>query len=296
VEPDYRIKTGAFTDWSCKCGRRRAYCLTLLGDAGIYPQESFRASTALYVANSTRAYTVVPAEPANEFGWSEIAWANLGEIKLWGALAFATREGEGYFRFVPIAHQSLWLSGLDEQTIEKTAQRLASTEQTQQHDLQSIELPPFELQRLYAALSQADVVLLRGVNCFLKAQLVRSDYLLMEEMAINLHVSLEAGLLSLRRKLAGGGRVISLEKAYQFIEGNFTHGKALVEFWTDRRFDRNMLLHPVSELGGHVIPPMSVDDVWELVHPMHSLYRFLLLDAMRPTFDKWGRPVEGTGR
>jgi hypothetical protein len=45
-----------------------------------------------------------------------------------------------------------------------------------------------------------------------------------------------------------------------------------------------MLLHPDCELGAHAILPMTADDVYELMGPMLSLYRYILIGAIRPTF------------
>src|SRR5215467_13316972 len=93
-----------------------------------------------------------------------------------------------------------------------------------------------EVGALYRSLLQADAVLLRGVSCFLKAHLFWDHDLFMEEMAINLHISLEAGLSVLRRRLsASEGRSVSYEAVYQFLAGTFHYGEALVEFWRDRR-------------------------------------------------------------
>lgn len=51
-------------------GRRREYLVSVLSTPSL-------------------VYTVVPAEEPNEHGFSEIAWANVGEIRLWRAMMFS---------------------------------------------------------------------------------------------------------------------------------------------------------------------------------------------------------------
>jgi hypothetical protein len=266
-------------------GRRQYFIVTLLDPKGSYPRESIRLESALYVAAPEFRYTVTRAEPPNEFGFSEISWANLGELRFWAAMAFAIPEGQGFYYFCPARSAHLCASKLEESQAHRMAERLATEARVGTSTGHWVFPDVAEVAELYAALLQADQVILRGATCYLKSHLFWGT-LFMEEMCINLHISLEAGLTVLRKRLSEThGMPVSYDDVYDFIERHFTYGGALVEFWRDRRDDRNLLLHPDSFLGPYAIAPMRADDVYELLGPVLSLYRFLLIGANRPSFD-----------
>jgi hypothetical protein len=269
-------------------GRRRQYLVRVLDSRGAYPDVHFTAADALYVAGPSLAYTVVLSEPPNEYGWSEIAWNDLAEVRLWGALALSIREGQGFFALFPsrTPAKSLFARELPIGLADKVARHTAGTGSPPSYRLHWVKPSRAEVDALYAALQRADVVLLRGLNCFLKSLALwqmEDSQLLMEAMCLNLHISLEAGLSVLRRRLSVAARQdVSFQAVYHFLSATLTHGGALVEFWQDRRAERNLLMHPDSHSGPYVIAPMSADDVYELWDPMLSLYRFLLIGDFRP--------------
>jgi hypothetical protein len=270
-------------------GRRRGFVLTVLSDRSSLPKVSFAAKDALFRQSPSLAYTAALSEPPNEFGWSEIAWANVAEIRLWGAIAFSIREGRGFYSFSPLVSRRVWAVEMDEERIDGIAQRLARENPPQSHELHSVVPSVDEIGRLYDVLLHADNVLLRGVSCYLKSHVIwRLDRvtscLLAEEMAFNLCIALEAGLTTLRKRLRGSdGGPASYAQVFQFIARTFAYGEPLVEYWQDCHDDRNSLLHPDSDMGAYVMHPMSVDDIWELFDPMLSLYRYILIGEPRPT-------------
>jgi hypothetical protein len=264
-------------------GRRREYVLCVLDKRGSYPAARIETDRAVYVASKDLVYTAVLSEPPNEYGFSEIAWLNVGEIRLWGAIAFSIREGQGFFDFYPMERRTILATGLRTDLLDGAARRLAAHYPSQTHELHWIVPSTSEVLRLYEALSTSDNVLLRGVSCYLKSHVCWQYPLFMEEMALNLHVALEAGLSVLRRRLSRAARRdVSFDTVYEFVAKTFHYGDGLVEFWQDRRDDRNNLMHPDSHFGPHVIQPMIADDVYELLHPMLSLYRYLLIGDPRP--------------
>jgi hypothetical protein len=73
--------------WPRDLGRRRDFNLTLMDEAGTYPALQLALGDAVYGATEDLVYTVVPTAPPNEYGWSEIAWIGIEQIRLWGAIA-----------------------------------------------------------------------------------------------------------------------------------------------------------------------------------------------------------------
>jgi hypothetical protein len=247
---------------------------------------------ALYRADSSLVFTVVPSEPPNEWGWNELAWADLGEIRFWGALAFSISEGKGFYGFYPLDEgcevpRAIWAERIDVAVAEKFAERAAATMTPQKHELHWHRPQAAEVNALYDALMKADNVLLRGVNCYLKSHMLWKHHLFAEEMGINLYIALEAGLSVLRRRLSvAAARDVSYQDVYDHIRERFTYGDALVEYWEDCRDDRNVVIHPDCHLGPEVMHPRSADDIWELFDPMLSLYRYILIGTLRPTYEE----------
>src|SRR5207244_3061423 len=90
----------------------------------------------------------------------------------------------------------------DESRIRRVAERVAAEHKPQSHHLHWVKPNVEEIGALYGALQRADNVLLRGVNCYLKAHLLWGYPFFDEEMGINLYISLEAGLSVIRRRLS----------------------------------------------------------------------------------------------
>jgi hypothetical protein len=182
-------------------GRRQCFVVTLLDPEGSYPSESFRCDSALYVAAPELRYTVTPAEAPNEFGFSEISWAHLEEIRFWAAMAFAISEGHGFYYFALRGGDSCAPRSSTKQRPRRLAERLAADANVGTSRGHWVVPAVSEIADLYAALLQADQVILRGAACYLKSHLFWNS-LFMEEMCINLHISLEAGLTVLRKRLS----------------------------------------------------------------------------------------------
>jgi hypothetical protein len=251
--------------------------------SGSYPSIEFRSNDALYFASPTLTYSVVPWEDPSFDEFSEVSWTHVGNIRLWGALAFAIVEGKGFYSFYPLAQRELYVSSLDGGLVHRAAARVAAIK-PQSYALHWVKPDVREIAALYQALREADDILLRGVSCYLKSHLLWEHTLFMEEMGVNLHIALEAGLSVLRRRLSHSvGSDVSFQAAYTFVRQTFSHGEALVAFWENCRHHRNILLHPDSHYGAFAMPPMAADDVLELLDPMLSLYRYLLIGEPRPT-------------
>ena len=61
-------------------------------------------------------------------------------------------------------------------------------------------------------------------------------------------------------------------------------GQGLAEFWLDCHDDRTILMHPDNKYGARVMHPPFADDIYDLLDPMLSLYRYILIGAppLRP--------------
>lgn len=277
-------------------GNRRTFILRTFSPHGRYPDVRFRAQNALYYATDSFVCSVVEAEAPNDVGFSEIAWNDVHEIRLWGALALSIKEGNGFYVFIPeyelreIHGRTLYLSQLREDVVDRVVSHMRATAPSREYNLHGVKPSESDVASLYSALATADAAILRGVNCFLKSLLlwnIPGGYFLSEEIAFNLYIALEAGLSTLRRRLsAAAGRTVSYANVFEFVAASFTAGEALAEYWQDAHDDRNALLHPDNDFSPYVIQPMSADDVWELFDPMLSIYRYILLDEPRPSIEE----------
>jgi len=128
---------------------------------------------------------------------------------------------------------------------------------------------------------QADNVLLRGVSCYLKTFLLWEHHFFREEMGLNLYIAVEAGLSVIRRRLStAAGRQVAYGEVFDIVGKIF--GEGLAEYWQDCHDDRTILVHPDNRFGARVMHPGSADDIYELLDPMISLYRYILIDESPP--------------
>lgn len=279
-------------DYEPKLGKRRHFILSVLSEQGSYPDMQFCQGDVIYASSPSLVYTVVPQEEPNEFGFSEIGWTDLGNIRFWGAIAFSIREGLGFYSFYPFDAESIYAEKIDAGLARRVAERRAARKVPQHHELHWQKSSLDEVARIYEALKEADVALLRGVNCYLKAHMLWKHDYFMEEMGICLYIALEAGLSVIRRRLSEeAGRTVSYADVFDMVRATFSYGDALAEYWEDAHDDRNALLHPDNDFSPYVIQPMLADDIYELLDPMLSLYRYILIGDPRPEFDSSGRPL-----
>lgn len=281
-------------DANPKLGKRRHFHVSVLSDRGSYPRMNVHRGDAVYFASESLVYTVVPYEEPNEFGYSEITWAHLGEIRFWGAVAFSITEGRGFYHFHPLALGNVYAENVDTALAERVARKVAAEHPEQSHKLHWVACNQDEVMRLYDVLQSASPTLLRGVSCYLKAHMLGKYEFFDEEMGINLYITLEAGLATIRRRLsAPAGRDVSYNDVFDHVRANLTFGDALADYWQDAHDDRNALLHPDNDFSPYAIQPMSADDIVELFDPMLSLYRYILLGEPRPTYEEiTGRPLD----
>jgi hypothetical protein len=277
-------------DPEVRCGCRRRFIVRILDAKGSYPNFSLIRPDAIYKATPSLVYTVAPSEPTNDYGWTELQWADVGEIRLWGALAFSIPEGKGFFDFYPAGEdwqspRAVWAARLNPERVDRFAERIASSSPPQVHKLHRHRPDSEEISALYDALLQADKVLLRGVNCYLKAHMLWKHSWFREEMGINLYIALEAGLATIRNRLSRqAGRQVSYRDVMDHIRATFSFGDALVDFWDDCRDDRNIVIHPDADLGPQVMHPPYADDLYDMFDPMLSLYRYIIIGKRRPSF------------
>jgi hypothetical protein len=256
-------------------GDSKHLIVTLFSVGGTYPRLELVSGRCQYYASAGLVYTAVPAEPPNEFGYSEIAWIDLGQIRFWGALALSIPAGKGFYVFVPKAHGSVKTDEAESRSVHMVAERLAREVPQPDFRLHWERPDATEVAALHAALTTAEPVLLRGISCYLKGLILWNHYLFLEEMGMNMYIAQEAALSILRRRLStSDSQLASYSQVFDFIASNLPHGESLAQFWRDTHDDRNDLLHPD---GPYAILPMSADDLYELPEPLLALYRYLLL-------------------
>src|SRR5687767_3796519 len=120
---------------------RRQFTVTILSDHGNYPNMQFRDRDCLFASSDSIVYTVAPTEEPNEFGFSEVAWTGVENLRLWGAIAFALREGLGFFSFYPLYGEGvphLYATEIDEAAVRRLVERYRAQMPTQNHELRRV--------------------------------------------------------------------------------------------------------------------------------------------------------------
>lgn len=135
---------------------------------------------------------------------------------------------------------------------------------------------------LLEAIQIEDQLMLRGLSKLQTArQLIHLGFV--EEAGVAAFVSLEAALEIIRQSLEQEeNEKRTLSDVLSYIEEAFGHGPTLRPFLEDLNELRVIAVHPSSRFGEYWTPPMEVDDVYDLMPELVSLYRHVLLDVLPP--------------
>ncbi len=278
----------------------RTVFLRVMHPSGIYPEQSFIHSDAVFLSEPEFVLSVTRVEAnvreLEGFG-SELSWASVAEIQLWGAVTLSIPEGSGIYH----AYPSPWSRSLDplelpaidlgdadcldtfksvghELTVDRFPERYTSAYTRHEHPDSAVAR-----RKLYHALSARDPLLLRGVSCLMKGWVLWEHDLFREEAALSVFIAMEAALDYLRHALgAQAGQELSYEGVHRHLANTMHLGEPLSQYLKMCWDNRVMLAHPNSRQGCYAIPPLIADDFYETYEALVSVYRFILIGEDRP--------------
>ena len=282
------------------------FAVRVLSSDGAYPASPLTIDTFAVLASEDFAWSAVDFPDLDDSETDrpgcragEISWLTPDEIRFFGAVSLAEPH--------PLTNGRLWIctrtpygileledsSGDDiEQLVSQSRSLAGSMIGRPSHGRwvePDISEPPTTVSHDYTesvrallnAMDEADPLLYRGLYKLLMAAELRQHPKFLEESALSAHISREAALELLRRKLsAQSSKRLTKEDVFAHIEATFPTGQPLVEVLRSDWEVRVMMTHPVSDYGEHWSPPVEAEECWDALNNLIYLYRFLLLDEV----------------
>src|SRR5215469_4303923 len=275
---------------------KNCFLVRLMSPLGCYPADSLLSASAALMVSPDICFSIVRVEE----GWStEVDTLNAAEIPLFGSILLTGEAGSPYLYPYPTVHliKTESLENVNEQSIAKCKALLLAQLQKKcgndQERILKIHRPPifggdnYELVPgknrdkgqldVLSRLETAPPVILRGVNCLLKARMAFRHHELSEACCFFLWNALDAEHSLILQKLRedGNANPTSADAARYFeqITGVETDGEKFFEY---DYVNRIRAIHPDNRFGAEAVPQLLADDFFELNDMLIPLFDFLV--------------------
>tara|TARA_R100001377_G_C3193801_1_gene111687 strand:- start:1021 stop:2157 length:1137 start_codon:yes stop_codon:yes gene_type:complete len=293
-----------------------SHVVRLLTPLGTYPSETVLLNdSAIFISNEI-CFSIAPRSTDNisDEYYSEVEWAEITELRLFGAVMLSIDRDYGYCSIFPFrsAHYlDLANLELNSETLEHIKNLLIDEINAPEREIPGCEhkipnsyrssyfpyLPKVcggeeyilhkegvrkELMaKIYSKFHLKNYLLVRGVATLIRsAMLARSDFI--EEAAISAFISLDASFNMVLRILRNSGAINpSSEDAMKFISNTFysdAEGKYF-EYYYEQRI---RTVHPDSRYGIFPHAPLYVDDYYHLFNDLLELYAYFICGYVNP--------------
>jgi len=297
------------------------YYARVLSPRGIYPASSLYFEDAVYFSDKELSFSICrykkATRGADDESYSEVEWLNPTEACLYGALMMAVDRGESFTSFYPYPSpeplyypietlSEEWLRDfvkpylLEKLTapdiLHPSYQYPARNVYQQSTD---IPLPPiaggiendlkatgidYELAReIYHSIDINDALVIRGINCLIKASMLRHHHQFMEAALHSLFISMEVSYRLVVRALKTKGiSNPSSQDAMTYILDAFYETGRTENYFALYYKGRIRTFHPENRFGVDPHTPLEVDDYFDLFIDMLEVYAFLICDYVHP--------------
>jgi hypothetical protein len=269
----------------------------LMSPLGRYPTDSFLAPDAAFMISPEMCFSIVRIAKEN-WGFSEVDILKKEEIPLLGTILLAGEAGTPYLYPYPTQYSvSLATDSLEDigeqQIAESKSILLDKIEKNKGGYLDhGFHRPPclggssYELisapdtgerLRLFRLLGNANAVILRGVNCLLKARMAFQHEEFGEAACMYLWIAMDAAhSLILRRLEKSGVKNPTSKDAMRYFEEKAGHETVWERFFEDHYDNRIRAMHPANRFGAETIPMFLADDFLELNDDLIPLFEFFV--------------------
>ncbi len=293
-----------------------SHIVRLLTPLGTYPSETVILNdSAIFISNEI-CFSIAPrsTDKISDEYHSEVEWAEITELRLYGAVMFSIDREYGYCSIFPFrsAHYlDLVNLELNSETLERIKdllideinapeRQIPGYEQKIPNSYRSSFFPCLPtvcggkdytlcndgmrqklMVKIYNQFNVKDYLLVRGVATLIRsAMLGRSGFI--EEAAISAFISLDASFNIVLRILRNRGALNpSSEDAMKFISDTFysdAEGKYF-EYYYEQRI---RTVHPDSRYGIFPHAPLYVDDYYHLFNDLLELYAYFICGYVNP--------------
>ena len=273
----------------------KGFRVRLLSPLGRYPANNFCSESAALIISPDICFSIVKA-PRGDWGFSELDVVAAHEIPLFGSIILAGVAGTPFLYPYPTAYCVLLESELEEindQCILECKSFLLQHIQSNEtypsdpfHKPTSLggmkyDLVPWnsgaDVDRLNILhkLERANPVVLRGVNCLLKARMSFQHGEFAEAACIYLWIALDAAHSLVLKKLREEGVANPTSKdAAKYFEKISGYETEWANFFEDDYEKRIRAIHPDNRFGAETIPEFLADDFIELNSVLIPLFHY----------------------
>lgn len=293
--------------------REFAFRIRVFSTRGQYPRGVIASDTALFFADDDLVFSVVLAKPydqmASNFPYSEMAWVTPQETRFWSSIVLCEDEDAPKILLYPQRYNLALIEQVVDLTDSETQQALKariiyeikSRKAKGRHyfgDNLDNNYSLFErdtnLDRqplFYRRIDESDHVLLRGVICLIKCDMLSRYIEFSEEAIIVCFIALEASFSLVMDRLRREGVLNpSAKDAGRWLDDTFNRPLGIDP--GDRRYfeelyeQRIMTMHPNSRYGEYPYAPLMHDDLFDLRRDLREVFAYLVSGLHGPEFNR----------
>jgi len=277
----------------------------LLNPCGQYPRGVCGSAGALYLADDEVAFTAVRARPydqtASNFPYSEMDWATPQEARFWASILLC-EDAEGpkillYPEHITFALVEPSAVDLRDSEVQNDLRQLVLDEL---RDREKISTPYQLFERdvhlnrqpgFWRGIGESDHVLLRGITCLIKCDMLSRYYEFTEESIIVAFIALEASLSLIVQSLKQSGiQSPSAKDAGKWLDDAFNRPLGIDpgdrKYFEELYEQRVMTMHPSSRFGDCPYAPLAVDDLFDLRRDLREVFAYLVSGGHGPEFSR----------
>jgi|GEM_PF-600139 len=297
-----------------------AFRVRIFSPKGIYPRGAIASEHALFFADEDLVFadedlvfSVVWAEPydqvASNFPYSEMDWATPQETRFWASILLCEDADEPKIMLYP---QRYIFSRVEppvdltapETHLELKSQISAEIEKRRErgvfslleHSLSSYSLiendVSLERQPLFFRnIGETDHILLRGICCLIKCDMLSRYYEFAEEAAIVGFIALEASFaLVVERLKRDGVSNPTARDAGKWLDDTFNRPIGIEpgerKYFEELYEQRVITMHPSSRFGDCPYAPLMHDDLFDLRNDLREVFAYLVSGSHGPEFKR----------
>ncbi len=282
-----------------------AFRVRLFSPRGQYPRGICANENSLYIADDEIVFSVVFAKPYDQltsnFPYSEMVWATPQEVRFWGSILLC-EDADGpkillypeHLTFALLDSQFLDLRDADTQL---ELRRLVINEiksRGEKSVLRDLFYNDVNLARQTEFLNKiadTDDVLLRGITCLIKCDMLSRYYEFTEEATIAGFISLEASFSLIVNMLKARGIANpSAADAGRWLDDTFNRPLGIDpgerKYFEELYEQRVITMHPSSRYGDCPYAPLTVDDLFGLRQDLREVFAYLVSGCHGPEFNR----------
>ena len=276
----------------------KRFHVRLMSPLGRYPTNSFCSESAALIVSPEVCFSIVRVPPGGS-GFSELDCLTAFELPLYGSILLSGEAGSPYVYPYPtdssVTLKTEHFASIEEPCIrecrsvlfEKVQRNMGSYPTSLWHnppalggmkyDIVSEHMLGSDRLSVLHRLETANPLILRGVNCLLKARMAFQLGELREAACIYLWIALDATHSMVLQKLRQTGVVNPTSgDAAKYFEKLSGYQTEWDRFFEDDYENRIRAIHPDNRFGAEAIPQFLADDFYELNDLLIPFFHFLV--------------------